>query len=62
MVQQLRALTVLLEVLSSIPSNRMVAYNHLQWDLMPFSGMHEDSNSVLTYILKKKKKKAKGKW
>ena len=29
MAQQLRALTTLLEVLSSIPSNHMVAYNHL---------------------------------
>jgi hypothetical protein len=27
--QQLRALTVLPEVLSSIPSNHMVAHNHL---------------------------------
>jgi hypothetical protein len=29
MAQQLRALTALLEVLSSIPSNRMVTHNHL---------------------------------
>jgi hypothetical protein len=29
MAQQLRALTVLPEVLNSIPSNHMVAYNHL---------------------------------
>jgi hypothetical protein len=29
MAQWLRALTVLLEVLSSIPSNHMVAHNHL---------------------------------
>jgi hypothetical protein len=29
MAQQLRALTALPEVLSSIPSNHMVAYNHL---------------------------------
>jgi hypothetical protein len=29
MAQQLRALTVLPEVLSSIPSNHMVAHNHL---------------------------------
>jgi hypothetical protein len=29
MVQQLRALTALPEVLSSIPSSHMVAYNHL---------------------------------
>jgi hypothetical protein len=29
MAQQLRALTALLEVLSSIPSNHMVAHNYL---------------------------------
>jgi hypothetical protein len=29
MVPQLRALTALPEVLSSLPSNHMVAYNHL---------------------------------
>jgi hypothetical protein len=29
MAQQLRALTALPDVLSSIPSNHMVAYNHL---------------------------------
>jgi hypothetical protein len=29
MAQQLRALIALLEVLSSIPSNHMVAHNHL---------------------------------
>jgi hypothetical protein len=29
MAQRLRALIVLLEVLSSIPSNHMVAHNHL---------------------------------
>jgi hypothetical protein len=29
MAQQLRALTALPEVLSAIPSNHMVAYNHL---------------------------------
>jgi hypothetical protein len=42
MAQQLRALTALPEVLSSIPSNHM--------DLMPSSGECEDSDSVLTYI------------
>jgi hypothetical protein len=31
MAQQLRALTALPEVLSSIPSNHMMAYNHLKW-------------------------------
>ena len=29
MAQRLKAMTALLEVLSSIPSNHMVAYNHL---------------------------------
>jgi len=60
MAQRLRALTALPEVLSSIPNNHMVAHNHLYWDLMPSSGVSEDSNSVLTYIkisksLKRKK-------
>jgi hypothetical protein len=50
MAQQLRALTVLPEVLSSIPSNHMVAHNHLQCDLMPSSGVTENSNSVLIYM------------
>jgi hypothetical protein len=50
MAQRLRALTALPEGLSSIPSNHMVAHNHLQWDLMPSSGVSEDSDSVLTYI------------
>jgi hypothetical protein len=27
----------------------MVAHNHLWWDLMPSSGVSEDSYSVLTY-------------
>ena len=39
MAQQLRALCTLLEILSSIPSNHMVAHNNLYWDLMPSSGM-----------------------
>ena len=39
MAQRLRALTAFLEVLSSIPSNHMVARNPLQWDLMPSSGL-----------------------
>ena len=42
MAQWLRALTVLLEVPSSIPNNHMVAHNH------PSSGVPEDSYSVLT--------------
>jgi hypothetical protein len=44
MAQQLRALTALPQVLSSIPSNHMVAHNHL----MPSSGVSENSYSVLT--------------
>ena len=43
MVQWLRALIVLPNVLSSIPSNHMVVHNHL----MPSSGVSEDSYSVL---------------
>jgi hypothetical protein len=43
MAQWFRALAALLEVLSSIPSNHMVAHNHLQWDLMPSSGVSEDN-------------------
>ena len=39
MAQQLRALTALPEVLSSIPSNRMVVHTYLYWDLMPSSGV-----------------------
>jgi hypothetical protein len=50
MAQQLRALTALPEVLSSVPSSHMVAHNHLQWDPMPPSGVSEDSYSVLKYI------------
>jgi hypothetical protein len=50
MAQQFRALTALLKVLSSIPSNHMVAHNHLEQDLMFSSGVSEDSDSVLTYL------------
>jgi hypothetical protein len=50
MAQWLRLLTALSEVLSSIPSNHMMAYNHLNWDLMPSSGVSEDRNNVLIYI------------
>jgi len=57
MAQPLRALTALTEVLSSIPSNRMVAHNHLSWELMPSSGVSEDGDSVPTYIKKKVKQK-----
>jgi hypothetical protein len=49
MAQWLRAMTALPEVLSSVPSNHMVAHNHVQWDPMPSSGVSEDSYSVLTY-------------
>jgi hypothetical protein len=47
MAQWLRALTALPEVQSSIPSNHMVVYNHLYWDLMPSSDVSEDSYNVL---------------
>ena len=47
MAQQLRALTVLPEVLSLILYNHMVACNHLYWDLKPSSGVSEDRYSVL---------------
>jgi hypothetical protein len=61
MAQRLRALTALPEVLSSIPSNHMVAHNHLSWDPMPSSGVSEESDSVIIYkinkSLKRKKKK-----
>jgi hypothetical protein len=51
MTQRLRAMTALLEILSSIPSNHMVAsnYNGIRW--MPSSGVRlKDSNSALIYI------------
>jgi hypothetical protein len=44
MAQWLRALTALPKVLSSIPSNHMVAH---MWYQMPSSGASEDSHSVL---------------
>jgi hypothetical protein len=47
MAQHLRALAALPEVLSSIPSNHVVAHNHLYWDLVPSSGASEDSYNVL---------------
>jgi hypothetical protein len=50
MAQWLRALTALPEVLRSIPSNHMVAHNHLKWDPMPSFGMSKYSYSVLIYI------------
>jgi hypothetical protein len=48
MAQRLRALTALLKVPGSIPSNHMVAHNHLEWDPVPSSGVSEDSYSILT--------------
>jgi hypothetical protein len=45
--QQKKALTALPEVPSLIPSNHMVAPNHLYWDPMSSSGVSEDSYSVL---------------
>ena len=50
MAQWLRAPTALPEILSSIPSNYMVAHNHLKWGLMPSSGVSEDSYGILIYI------------
>jgi len=47
MAQWLRALAALPEVLSLIPSNYMMAYNHLKWDPMPSSNVSEDRYSVL---------------
>ena len=47
MAQRLRAPTALPEILSSIPSNHMVAQKR---DLMPSSGASEDKDSVLIYI------------
>jgi hypothetical protein len=46
MAQWLRVLAILPEVLSSILRTQMVQ-NHLQWDLMPSSGLPEDNYSVL---------------
>jgi hypothetical protein len=57
MAQRLRALTTLSEVLSSIPSNHLVAHSHLSWALMLSSGVSEDSDSVLTHIKINKLKK-----
>ena len=48
--QRLRALAVLSQVLSLIPSTHMVAHNCLYWDLMPSSGASEDRDNVFIYI------------
>ena len=53
MAQRVRAQTALLKVLSSNFSNHMVAHNHPWWDLMPSSGVSEDSYSVLCIITNK---------
>ena len=50
MVQPIRALTALPEVLSTIPSNHTMAHNHLSWDLMTSSGM-SDSETTHTGVL-----------
>ena len=43
MSQWLKALTALPKVLGSIPSNHMVAHNHVQCDLTCSSDVSEDS-------------------
>jgi hypothetical protein len=50
MVQWLRALVALPEVLSSIPSNHMLSHNHLSWDLMPSSGVQTYRKTEHLYI------------
>jgi hypothetical protein len=53
MTQQLRVPAALPKVPSLIPSNHMVAPNHLQWDLLlPSSGVSEDSYGGFTHIHK----------
>ena len=49
MAQWLKALTALPEVLSLIPSNHMVAHNHLQWYPMPSSGICLKTAAVYSY-------------
>jgi hypothetical protein len=49
MAQWLRTLTTLPKVLSSNPSNHMVAHNHPYYHLTPSYGASEDSCSVLRY-------------
>ena len=49
MAQQLRALADLPEVLSSIPSNHMVAHNHLEWDPMHSSSVCLKTATVYSY-------------
>jgi len=45
----LRALTAFSGVLSSIPSNHMVAHDRL-WDMMPSSCVSKESDSELIHI------------
>ena len=49
----LRALSAFVEALSSIPSNCLVAYNHLYWDLMLSSGMQVYMQIEHLYTLNK---------
>jgi hypothetical protein len=48
-VQEAGEMTQHLRTLSSFPSNHMGAYNHLQWDPMPSSGVSEEQQQC-TYI------------
>ena len=50
MAQWLGALTVLPEVLSSIPSNQMVDHSYFFWDLTSSYLVSEESDSVHIYI------------
>jgi hypothetical protein len=50
MAQWLRALAALPEVLSSIPRHHMLAH---KWNLMPSSGVSEDSYSGLMHKINK---------
>ena len=45
MVQPIRALTALSEVLSSFSNNQTMVHNHLPWDLMTSSGMSESETT-----------------
>ena len=52
MAQQLRALTVLPEALSSNPSNHMMDHNHLYWGLVPSSGVSKESSGGVLICIK----------
>ena len=60
MAQRVRTLTTLPKVLSSSPSNHMVAHNRLLWDPMPSSGVSEDNYSILIYKIINKSLKSTG--